>query len=391
MENTEIQDTPSSISAASISYAVFRAAEREKDSGYFTPLEIGLMKHLSESAVSNFPDTKAGKLLKHITSLSHEEQRQFVNKQICKDYDDIFLLRKFFIRQEIEKAIENGATQIVVLGGGYDIRALFSSTEHKEVNFYELDRGPTREAKLKGIKTIPSETLALEIEEIAEDVTKINSNFYMLNCDLNHNSIHNLLLPNGFKTSEQSFLLAEGLTTYIDQKNNEALLATIHRLFEHEKSVALIGYVDKASTIEGIAEEAHKEHKEDLLFAIPADNAINFIKEQAFAIRAKIRPTNLFDQINKPETAEFYRGTSIPVENYYMIQRNSACPDQYENINLVPEIVVTLPSPKQHNEASSQPPLIYTKKNKLSMFSPDEMNIKKDNIQNLGHQRNHSM
>lgn len=100
--------------------------------------------------------------------------------------------------------------------------------------------------------------LPLKVEEVSAEVTRINDNFYMLNCDLNESSIQNLLLPNGFDPQEQSFLLAEGLTTYIDEASNIALLNTIHSLFEHEKSSALIGYVDKATTIDGVAQRLIK-------------------------------------------------------------------------------------------------------------------------------------
>lgn len=111
------------------------------------------MRHISTSAVKDFPETNTGKMLKHVTSsMTHKEQRKFFNTNITRDYDDIFILRKMLMRQEIEKAIENGATQVVILGGGYDIRALFSSEKYKHVTFYELDRGPTRTAKLNAIK-----------------------------------------------------------------------------------------------------------------------------------------------------------------------------------------------------------------------------------------------
>lgn len=79
-----------------------------------------------------------------------------------------------------------------------------------------------------------------------------------------------------------------------------------------------------------------------------------------------------------------------------MIHRNNSSLNQYENINDVPEIKVSIPSPKKKknngNEAVNFPPISYKEGCKSMMFSTDDNAINKKDVEpNLGHQRKHSI
>ena len=65
---------------------------------------------------------------------------------------EAFAYRKAFCEQQVRDGIANGATQVLVLGAGYDTLAWRLSPEFKHVNFFEIDEPATANLKAKGIE-----------------------------------------------------------------------------------------------------------------------------------------------------------------------------------------------------------------------------------------------
>jgi methyltransferase (TIGR00027 family) len=65
---------------------------------------------------------------------------------------EAFGYRKAFCEQQVRDGIDAGATQILVLGAGYDTMAWRLAPNFPDVNFFEIDHPATARLKAKGIE-----------------------------------------------------------------------------------------------------------------------------------------------------------------------------------------------------------------------------------------------
>jgi methyltransferase (TIGR00027 family) len=87
--------------------------------------------------------------------------------------------RKAFCERQVREGIGAGATQILVLGAGYDTLGWRLAPEFPRVNFFEIDHPATADLKAKGIEQMGQrENLHLLAEDLAErklvDVLSVN-------------------------------------------------------------------------------------------------------------------------------------------------------------------------------------------------------------------------
>jgi len=123
-------------------------------------------------------------------------------------------LRKSFFEDETRAAIAEGATQVVVLGAGFDTLGMRLSAEYPDQRFYEIDHPATQTRKREGLSRLGEE----------------RPNLHLLAVDLSHKTLENALdaLP-GFQRDELTVVLAEGLLMYLDREAISTLLDTIRR------------------------------------------------------------------------------------------------------------------------------------------------------------------
>ena len=92
---------------------------------------------------------------------------------------EAFAHRKAFCERQVRKGIEGGASQVLVLGAGYDTLGWRLAPELAGVNFFEIDHPATARLKAKGIKAMGRPTnLHLIAEDLSErplvDVLQVN-------------------------------------------------------------------------------------------------------------------------------------------------------------------------------------------------------------------------
>ena len=80
---------------------------------------------------------------------------------------EAFAHRKAFCERQVRKGIEAGASQVLVLGAGYDTLGWRLAPEFAEVNFFEIDHPATARLKAKGIEAMGQPT---NLHLIAEDL-----------------------------------------------------------------------------------------------------------------------------------------------------------------------------------------------------------------------------
>jgi methyltransferase (TIGR00027 family) len=110
-----------------------------------------------------------------------------------------FAYRKVFCENSVREAIEKGATQVLVLGAGYDTLGMRLAPQYPNVKFFEIDSPSTAHSKIEGLVKIGKPENLIVIPE-----------------DLGEKALKKVLEENNDWDSEaKSVIIAEGLLQYL--------------------------------------------------------------------------------------------------------------------------------------------------------------------------------
>jgi methyltransferase (TIGR00027 family) len=112
---------------------------------------------------------------------------------------EAFAHRKAFCERQVREGIDDGATQILVLGAGYDTLGWRLAPEFTGVNFFEIDHPATAHLKARGIESMGRRK---NLRLVAEDLGKRKFS-YILKTD------------KSWDLSAQTVIIAEGLVLYL--------------------------------------------------------------------------------------------------------------------------------------------------------------------------------
>ncbi len=336
-EQAPVNDVKPSITALAVAMGFMRALDT--DYHYLvSQQELDLAKHFFYEGKKSIPFGLNWVLTAALSHLPYRGQQSFFNAAVARGYDHIILLRKLMIKNKIECAIRDGVEQVVYLGSGFDIRSLVASLYHPEVNFYELDRGPTRESKLQCLRSIPASfNLNLQIISRLQDnaITTVNHNLFMIECDLALRDIRDVLCSFGFDPSLKTLIIAEGLTPYLSSADNRKMLASMFGLFKQGDELLLSYMSDLVSS--AIQNKAVEESNEQQYFPLAPNAVIPFTAEFGFEVTKHFAANDFLGVLGENEEAEFYRNNrDKPKEIYYLLTKPSVTPDPTRKMSDVP-------------------------------------------------------
>ena len=120
---------------------------------------------------------------------------------------EAFAHRKAFCEHQVREGIAVGASQILVLGAGYDTLGWRLSAEFPEVKFFEIDHPATAALKAKGV-----------------DAMGARDNLFLIAKDLGKHDLVDVLTENpSWDRNAQSVIIAEGLVMYLAPKSVKSL------------------------------------------------------------------------------------------------------------------------------------------------------------------------
>jgi methyltransferase (TIGR00027 family) len=122
-----------------------------------------------------------------------------------------FGLRKRFVADEVQAAIEAGATQLLVVGAGFDPLATSVAQRRPDVLCVEIDAPPTAEPKRTGI----------------ERSGLARPNLHVLAIDLSQRPLAEVLQAVPWQSDARSVVVAEGLLMYLRPADVEAFLRAL--------------------------------------------------------------------------------------------------------------------------------------------------------------------
>lgn len=124
----------------------------------------------------------------------------------------LMLVRTRFIDERMEHAIRNGATQLVIMGAGFDTRAHRFTELLKDTRIIEIDYGTTQEYKKRRVETVlgaaPSNVVYAPIDFAREDLRE---------------GLHRA----GFQPGQKTYYICEGVSMYVPEEGMKKTLQAI--------------------------------------------------------------------------------------------------------------------------------------------------------------------
>jgi len=147
------------------------------------------------------------------------EERALVSDQavvqaLDKDFADLqknpeamgsvvmMIIRTRFIEERLEQAIRDGASQVVILGAGFDTRAYRLIELLQAARVFEVDQPSTQEYKKRRIR---------------EAGIEVPPNLTYVPVDFRHDKVGDVLAAAGYDSSRKTFFIWEGVTMYLPE------------------------------------------------------------------------------------------------------------------------------------------------------------------------------
>jgi methyltransferase (TIGR00027 family) len=137
--------------------------------------------------------------------------------------------RTHYFDAAVREAAANGATQVVVLGAGFDSRAYRFHASLPQVRFFEVDLPASIEAKKA---------------RVAEALGRLPDYVRYAPIDFNTQKLEDVLFPLGYDPKQRTCFLLEGVVMYVVDAGNIATFDFIHR-HSAPGSVVVYDYVLK--------------------------------------------------------------------------------------------------------------------------------------------------
>ena len=138
-----------------------------------------------------------------------------------------FVIRKRCIAESVRAAINNGATQLVIIGAGFDTLSLEIANAFPDLVIIEIDHPATQAWKRKAL----------------DSLNQRFDNLHLIPLDLSRSTLQEALSGNACYDKEKvSVFVAEGLLMYLQEKEVHEILSFI-REYSGMKSKLIFTYI----------------------------------------------------------------------------------------------------------------------------------------------------
>jgi methyltransferase (TIGR00027 family) len=183
------------------------------------------------------------------------------------------IARTTFIDEALAAALRRGTSQVVILGAGYDTRALRTPSIETAV-VYEVDHPDTQ---------------AFKHARLDADLEAIRERIRFVGLDFDRQDLGERLRSAGFRFDRPSFVIWEGVTQYLPEAAVDATLRTLATM--DRGSEVVFTYVDRA-LIEGTRSFpggrrllfAVRLMGEPFRFGLAPTEAAAFLRERGFEL-----------------------------------------------------------------------------------------------------------
>ena len=141
----------------------------------------------------------------------------------------LMLVRTRFIDERMERAVRDGATQLVILGAGFDTRAHRFAELLKGANVIEIDYGSTQDYKKRRVDAA---------------LGGLSGNVAYAPIDFARENLGEVLRRAGFQPSRKTYYICEGVSMYVPEDGMKEMLRAI-ALESAPGSALLLEYMNR--------------------------------------------------------------------------------------------------------------------------------------------------
>lgn len=192
---------------------------------------VAFIRSVYGAAPDYAPDEVGGTILSRPLRRSARVGRALVRRQpaflkvmkvIGLDLPEGVALRTLRLDDLVKKAVDEGATQVLLLGAGLDVRA-YRLPELRDTTVFEVDHPDTQRVKKRRLgdraplaKEVRYVAVDFERQDLAEELTKA-----------------------GFSSTEKAAVVWEGVTMYLYPEARRATLAVLGKLLAQGSMVGI--------------------------------------------------------------------------------------------------------------------------------------------------------
>ncbi len=248
------------------------------------------------------PDNLAVLFLNPITRfiLSLTSMRRKIYTRLdaeVKGTHEYMFARTEYFDMLFKDALEENVSQIVLLGAGYDTRALRFKESIKDTRIFEMDAPTTQKEKLRLLRKAK---------------ISIPRQLFFVPINFNKESLNDVLPKAGYDRSKKSIFLWEGVTYYLTGEAVKETLASIRNNSGPESSVAFDYFyksaIERKTDFYGSKEicEAVSRNQEPFQFGIEDGQIKSFLSEQGFEVISHYRPEEFEQEFLYNKKGEFF-------------------------------------------------------------------------------------
>ena len=131
-------------------------------------------------------------------------------------------VRTRFIDEALTRAVQNGASQVVILGAGFDSHAYRCQELLAAVRVFEVDRPVTQAVKTRRVQEVPGGPPA---------------NVTYVPIDFRREDLAGVLSRHGYDPAQRTFFILEGVTMYLRE---EAIRGTLRFVASHPPGSGIV-------------------------------------------------------------------------------------------------------------------------------------------------------
>ena len=194
-------------------------------------------------------------------------------KMVVPGFHEFFLARTRYIDDRLQRQIDGGLRQLVILGAGYDSRAYRFEDVKRRIRVFEVDQPATQQLKKGKLREM--------FQNLPDHVTFVPVDFQT-------DDLEASLAANGYDPQLPTLFIWEGVTMYIDPSAVDDTLAFIARntgtgsavIFDYTDPAVIAGSHERGEAKAWL--EITRKAGEPLRFGIAAGELDAFLTQRGF-------------------------------------------------------------------------------------------------------------
>jgi methyltransferase (TIGR00027 family) len=224
-----------------------------------------------------------------------------IAENALKGHRQIITLRTRYIDDYIEKCLENNAQQLVILGAGYDCRALRLSAVREKARVFEIDHPDTHPIKIRTIVSIEG-FLPAHVEYIAIDLEKEGIN-----------RLKGKLEEKGYETVEKAVFILEGVLQYLAEPAVDNILNFIATNSAKGSGLIFNYFSLPTNIVDALSQYGEIIRNEPLKFQKQPDQMVQYLQSKGY---------QKINNISIDQVKDIYLSNGIINESFLLTDRS---------------------------------------------------------------------